>query len=41
MSTGSKHYIGIFFLITEDFALAYYKDNFKHPTYIMTMLIGV
>ncbi|XP_063140901.1 uncharacterized protein LOC134486061 isoform X4 [Rattus norvegicus] len=36
----SRHYIGIYFLTTEDFALAYYKDNFKHPTYIMTMLMG-
>ncbi|XP_076424737.1 von Ebner gland protein 2-like [Peromyscus maniculatus bairdii] len=36
----SKHYIGIFFLNTEDFALAYYKDKVKHPTYIMTMLMG-
>ncbi|XP_076784339.1 von Ebner gland protein 1-like isoform X2 [Arvicanthis niloticus] len=36
----SKHYIAIYFLTTEDFALAYYKDNFKHPTYIMTMLMG-
>ncbi|XP_063140899.1 uncharacterized protein LOC134486061 isoform X2 [Rattus norvegicus] len=35
----SRHYIGIYFLTTEDFALAYYKDNFKHPTYIMTMLM--
>ncbi|XP_076784340.1 uncharacterized protein LOC143441125 isoform X3 [Arvicanthis niloticus] len=35
----SKHYIAIYFLTTEDFALAYYKDNFKHPTYIMTMLM--
>lgn len=41
VSTGSRHYIGIYFLTTEDFALAYYKDNFKHPTYIMTMLMGV
>ncbi|KAL6085459.1 hypothetical protein STEG23_004661, partial [Scotinomys teguina] len=37
----SKHYIGIFFLKTEDFAMAYYKDNSKHPTYIMTMLMGI
>lgn len=41
VSTGSKHYIGIFFLNTEDFALAYYKDKVKHPTYIMTMLMGM
>lgn len=28
-------------MITEDLAVAHYQDNFTHPTYIMTMLMGV
>ncbi|KAM7316710.1 hypothetical protein ACRRTK_024441 [Alexandromys fortis] len=36
----SRHYILIYFMITEDLAVAHYQDNFTHPTYIMTMLMG-
>lgn len=39
--TGSRHYILIYFMITEDLAVAHYQDDFTHPTYIMTMLMGV
>lgn len=37
--TGLWHDGVIFFLITEDIAMAYYTDSFKHPTYVMMMIM--